>query len=109
MSATLQDIQDAVAAELLRDYGGNGSVGEELKDLLVLGLTEESGEVAGLRKRNLRNNYRDRGRGGREEYVDELGDVLWYLAACCAAFGTNLNEVWKTNRKKLEERYGSTR
>ena len=108
MTTTLKNIQDAVTAELFRDYGGNGSAGEELKDLLVLGLTEESGEVAGLRKRNLRNNYRDQGRGGREEYVDELGDVLWYLVACCAVFGTDLDEVWTTNRKKLEERYGST-
>ena len=108
MPTTLKDMQDAVTAELRRDYDGDVTASEELKDLLVLGLTEESGEVAGLRKRNLRNNYRDQGRGGREEYVDELGDVLWYLAACCAAFGTNLDEIWAVNRKKLEERYGST-
>lgn len=104
MSATLQEIQSAVNSEIMRDYPNNPK--HDLQNLVVLGLTEEAGEVAGLRKRNLRNNARDVGRGGREEYIDELGDVLWYLTACCALFNTNLDEIWQMNRQKLEERYG---
>ena len=106
MSATLQEIQNAVNSEIMRDYPNN--LTRDLQNLVVLGLTEEAGEVAGLRKRNLRNNARDVGRGGREEYIDELGDVLWYLAACCALFSTDLDEIWQMNRQKLEERYGRT-
>ena len=104
MSATLQEIQSTVNSEITRDYPNN--LTSDLQNLVVLGLTEEAGEVAGLRKRNLRNNARDVGRGGREEYIDELGDVLWYLTACCALFNTDLDEIWRANRQKLEERYG---
>ena len=106
MSATLQEIQSTVNSEIMRDYPNN--LTSDLQNLVVLGLTEEAGEVAGLRKRNLRNNARDAGRGGREEYIDELGDVLWYLAACCALFNTDLDEIWRANCQKLEERYGRT-
>ena len=41
-----------------------------------LGLVEEAGEVAGLRKRFLR----DEGNIDRNILVKELGDVLWYVA-----------------------------
>ena len=106
MSATLQEIQNTVNSEIMRDYPSTRT--RDLQDLVVLGLTEEAGEVAGLRKRNLRNNARDAGRGGRDEYIDELGDVLWYLTACCVLFNTDLDEIWRMNRQKLEERYGRT-
>lgn len=104
MATTLAEVQETIRSSLLRDYPSTFTT--QLQDLLVLGLNEEAGEVAGLRKRNLRNNSRDVGRGGREEYIEELGDVLWYLTACCSVFNTDLEEIWKYNKKKLEERYG---
>lgn len=103
MPVTLQKVSDTVVAQLVHDYGG---ASERLKDLCVHGLTEEAGEVAGLRKRQLRHNSRDTGRATREEFVEELGDVLWYLTACCALYDTSLEEIWLMNQVKLEERYG---
>lgn len=35
----------------------------------------------------------------------ELGDVLWYAALMCEAFGWTLDGVMAQNVKKLEERY----
>lgn len=35
----------------------------------------------------------------------ELGDVLWYAALMCEAFGWTLDRVMALNVKKLEERY----
>lgn len=101
--ATLKEVSDNIVAQIYRDYGG---ASERLRDLIVLGLNEEAGEVAGLRKRQLRQNYRDVDIDFPKEYMEELGDVLWYLTACCALFGTSLEEIWEYNQKKLEERYG---
>ena len=35
----------------------------------------------------------------------ELGDVLWYAALMCEAFGWTLDRVMALNVKKLKERY----
>lgn len=75
--------------------------------MVHLGLVEEAGEVAGLMKRVHRNLPKDRERATRENFIDEMGDVLWYLTACCFIHKTSLEEVWEHNKKKLEERYGA--
>lgn len=104
--STLDEIQKSINAQLVRDYGG--AQYECLRDLVTLGLVEEAGEVAALRKRELRHNSRDLKvlSGIRVKYTEELGDVLWYLAACCFVHNTSLEEIWTTNINKLEERYG---
>lgn len=105
MGYTLKQLQQEIAFQLARDYG---DVTTSLKDLVVLGLSGESGEVCELRKRELRHNFRDTKilENIREEYVGELGDVLWYLCAVCSCMGISLDEVWEYNVKKLNERYG---
>lgn len=103
MATTLKSVSEDIVIQILRDYGG---ASEHLRDLVVLGLNEEAGEVAGLRKRQLRQNHRDVDIDYPKEYIEELGDVLWYLTACCALCGTSLEEIWEYNQKKLEERYG---
>ena len=35
----------------------------------------------------------------------ECGDILWYIAMLCDAFGWNLDDVMQTNIDKLKERY----
>lgn len=103
---TLADVYNEITSQLIRDYGG--AQYERLRDLVTLGLCEEAGEVAALRKRELRRNFRDvkTMMGIRNKYVEELGDVLWYLAACCFVYDTSLEEIWQTNVQKLEDRYG---
>lgn len=65
-----------------------------------LGLVEESGEVAGLRKRFLR----DEGNIEREKLVKELGDVLWYIAMIGRRYNITLEEVGVSNIEKLADR-----
>lgn len=101
---SLSDVQSEVTHQLIRDYKDTSE--ESVQSLIILGLTEEAGEVAGLMKRQLRNNFRDTGTFTRERYVEELGDVLWYLTACCYCVGTSLEEIWQQNIIKLEKRYG---
>lgn len=101
---TLIDVQQEVNRQLVRDYGVD--ITESLQANVMCGLAEEAGEVVGLMKRVLRNFPQDKARATRENFIDEMGDVLWYLAACCATQGTDLEEVWEHNIAKLKERYG---
>ena len=101
---TLAEVQDEIDRQLVRDYSDRSM--KEVKLMLHLGLAEEAGEVAGLMKRVLRNFSKDQERATRENFIDEMGDVLWYLTACCTTHKTTLEEVWEHNIKKLEERHG---
>lgn len=101
---TLTDVQVEVNRQMARDYGRVPR--ERVNSLTMLGLAEESGEVVGLMKRVLRGNPNDKVRATRETFVEELGDVLWYLAACCNCVDTTLDEIWEQNKIKLEKRYG---
>ena len=101
---TLTDVQVEVNRQVARDYGRVPQ--ERVNSLTMLGLAEESGEVVGLMKRVLRGNPNDKVRATRETFVEELGDVLWYLAARCNRADTTLDEIWEQNKIKLEKRYG---
>jgi len=65
-----------------------------------LGLAEEAGEVAGLRKRFLR----DEGNIDYSKLTKELGDVLWYLAMIADKYNISLEEVAVANLIKLSDR-----
>jgi NTP pyrophosphatase (non-canonical NTP hydrolase) len=68
----------------------------------ILGLTAEAGEVANKYKKVIRGDY------GvdeiREALADEIGDVLWYVAAVCTALSLDLSEVGQANLEKLADR-----
>lgn len=67
----------------------------------VLGLVGEAGECADLMKKHY---YQD----GREIYtdlIDELGDVLWYIAETASALDVTLDSIAQHNIEKLTRRY----
>lgn len=102
---TLNDVQNEVTRQLIRDYGNE--ITPTLQANVMFGLAEEAGEVVGLMKRVLRNFPKDKARATKENFIDEMGDVLWYLAACCETQGTSLEEIWRHNICKLQSRYGN--
>lgn len=104
MADTLNQVQENIHAQLLRDYGKDST--EHIAGMLFFGLGEETGEVLGIAKRNARRFERDTERLSREHFVEELGDVLWYLVALCDVHDISLDEVWEANKLKLEARYG---
>lgn len=70
-------------------------------DYPFLGLCGESGEVAELRKKAIRDSA---GIIDSEKLEKELGDVLWYINAIAKQNGLNLAEIAMENIKKLESR-----
>lgn len=101
---TLDEVQQEIRRQLDRDYGDRDPF--ILRIICSIGLAEEAGEVAGLTKRVLRGMPGDILRATPEAFVEELGDVFWYLVACCCAQGISFEDMWQYNVKKLKERYG---
>ena len=101
---TLQDVQRDIHNQITRDYDGRSM--DTIQQMMVLGLVEEAGEVAGIFKRVHRNFERDRSYITKEHLIEELGDVLWYLTALCDSHGITLEDIYEKNVKKLEDRYG---
>ncbi len=72
----------------------------------VLGLASEAGEVAGKLKKVIRDQNGHLSPEQRQRLLDEVGDVLWYVAAICTELETSLEAVARTNLDKLASRAG---
>lgn len=66
-----------------------------------LGLNGESGEFADAVKKCVYQGHEL----DRSHLVEELGDVMWYVAYVCDALGCDLCEVVEANVEKLRRRY----
>ena len=64
----------------------------------TLGLAGEAGEIANKVKKVIRDGRSTDG------ISDELGDVLWYLAAVANELGADLGDIANNNLKKLADR-----
>lgn len=67
----------------------------------AMGLSGEAGEVTDLIKKELFHGHKEE----PEKVLKELGDVLHYLSGLATMYGYTLDEVARTNIKKLSERY----
>lgn len=67
----------------------------------ALGLTGEAGEVADIIKKHLYQGHDLY----PSEVIEELGDVLWYVALMAEYFDVPLGYVMQSNIKKLKARY----
>ena len=90
------------AASIKRPVGNDN---EEL-DLayLGLGLAGESGEVAEVIKKRLRNGEWD-----GENLADELGDVVYYWSKLCLVAGVKPSEILERSKRKIEVRNANTK
>ena len=70
----------------------------------TLGLVGEAGEIANKVKKILRDNAGEIQEDVRQNLIDELGDVLWYIAALSTDLKTDLSEVANKNIEKLNSR-----
>lgn len=72
----------------------------------TLGLAGEAGEVANIVKKIQRDFGGEITPETRAKLKDELGDVLWYIAACADELGLTLAEIAEFNVEKLAARHG---
>lgn len=74
------------------------------KDMIlngVLGLAGECGECCDIVKKNRFQGHEL----DKEHLLDELGDVMWYIAETCSGLGVSLEECAQYNLDKLHARY----
>jgi NTP pyrophosphatase (non-canonical NTP hydrolase) len=95
---TLDEYQKAAARTL------NARLNEQEKLLdAAAGIAEEAGEVlAHVRKHVYQERELD-----RERLAEELGDVLWCVAAVATTCGMDLSSVARQNQQKLATRHSS--
>ena len=67
----------------------------------VLGLAGESGECCDIVKKNHFQGHEL----NKEHLIEELGDVMWYIAETASGLGVTLEEVAQYNLDKLHKRY----
>jgi len=71
---------------------------------LVMGLAGEAGEVANKYKKIIRDKYGIMNDDDAVALMDELGDVLWYIARIVDELGYDFDDVTEINYHKLESR-----
>jgi NTP pyrophosphatase (non-canonical NTP hydrolase) len=69
--------------------------------LSVIGIAGEAGEINDLVKKGIFHQH------GLDvaEVAEEIGDLMWYVAALCTKLELNLSNILKYNVAKLEKRY----
>ena len=87
--------------ELANRSAGAGGEGQQRLIVSALGLAGEAGEFANLVKKMTAHGHPF----DADALMDELGDVLWYLAEAATAAGLELNEIGWQNVQKLIKRY----
>lgn len=72
----------------------------------ALGVAGEAGEVVDEAKKSLRTPENGKPTPERiSKMVEEMGDVLWYIAKLCREFGIDMGAVAEFNILKLKKRY----
>lgn len=94
---------DEFQRKALRTMKEWGNPPEEMNDIiyLALAINGEAGELAEVVKKS----WRDGKDIDREWLIEEMGDILWYIAVLSHKLGVPLSEVMERNIRKLEQRY----
>jgi NTP pyrophosphatase (non-canonical NTP hydrolase) len=92
----LDEYQDAARRTLNVDWPEREQIANA-----VMGLAGEAGEIADLYKKKLYHGHDV----SAMQIIDELGDLLWYLAAVASLEGLSLADIARQNIDKLKVRY----
>lgn len=76
------------------------TIGEQMANA-CFGLAGEVGEYLDLLKKSMFQGHKL----AAEKVVEELGDILWYVALACDNWEIKLDTVMEYNIEKLKKRY----
>jgi NTP pyrophosphatase (non-canonical NTP hydrolase) len=98
-------IIDQTTFDIYQDfvYEKTAKTPEDLIAWSILGLTSEAGEVSAV----LEKAWRKRGHLNEDDIsklFDELGDVMWFLAAVANSLDFSLDDIMMHNINKLNQR-----
>lgn len=99
MSLDFDTYQNQSQSTAIYPGWGTGSLGA--LSYVALGLTGEAGEVANKVKKLIRDGDSDQ---ARQAIIEEIGDVIWYLAQLSSELDTNLSVLAQANLDKLADR-----
>src|SRR5271165_2755964 len=68
----------------------------------IVGIGTEAGEIQDLFKKKVMYGKDI----DRSAFVDELGDIMWYIGVACNTLEISFEEMMDKNWKKLSVRYG---
>jgi NTP pyrophosphatase (non-canonical NTP hydrolase) len=71
---------------------------------VALGLTGEAGEIANKVKKIIRDDAGQLTFERKHDLVNELGDVMWYVARMATELGVSMSAVLLINQSKLNSR-----
>jgi len=97
---------DDYSTNALKTLGDDYAYGDITPQMMgmVLGLSDESGEVLGKFKKLMRDKQGILTDEDKKEIIKELGDILWYIASVAHVLGSSLEEVARKNNEKLASR-----
>ncbi len=93
---TIKDYQELSQRTLNKKLDHN-----ELLANMALGISGESGEVADIIKKYLYQGHAF----NLAETINELGDIMFYIANLCNVLKIDLEDVMHNNLMKLRHRY----
>jgi len=97
----IQEYQKLAARTLISAPGFHLSDVEIMAVWDTVGLAGEAGEVADLIKKGIFHRH------GLDikKISEELGDLLWYIAALCTTLDLDMSKIMQANIDKLQIRY----
>ena len=84
----------------------SGKKPEEQEQIVLHGLVGEIGDMLSCVKKKIRDG--DGYRGFKSQMTEEVGDILWYLAATADYYGISLAEAAKKNLAKIQSTFSQT-
>lgn len=81
-------------------FGSTGSVTPRMEHAIYGTVTEAGELMSDLKKSKIYGKEVD-----RAHLIDEMGDVMWYLALLADELGVTFEEVWEKNIAKLRVRF----
>lgn len=77
---------------------------DETLEYIVLCISGEAGEMANVVKKIIRDDDSVLTEDKLNHLIDELGDVMWYVARLLTKLGLPMSEVLERNLEKLSSR-----